>query len=1218
MKTNCVLIFFLLLTFFCSAQSAVPNFSIPDTVCVNTPVSITNTSTGASTYYWNFCVADINTPPVGNNLGNIDGTFSGPVFFDYVFDGTNYYGFQTNNWSGNLIRLDFGNSLLNTPVATNLGSVGGVIPKETEGIQVVKNEGKWYAIIIGGDPTTAGSSIARIEFGANIANNSPTGINWGNIGNLSYPHDLYLFEDNGNWYGLTVNAKNNTITRFNFTSSFSNLPRGTNLGNLVNLNYPTGICAIKENNNWYAFVGSADNSTLTRLNFGSSLLNTPTAQNLGNINGAFRKPWDIQILKYCQQNVGFVIDAETGELLRLDFGSSITNTPTISRYGNIGNLNFPHCLSRIFRVGPDLYTFVSNVNTGSLSRIKFSGCTNASIPNSYAQNPPAVTYSTLGTYNINLTVDDGLPSQGAFCRQVVVLPSPIHSPTKNLTICNGESIKIGSSIKPAKYLWSTGEIKDSIIVNTSGIYWVESDRYGCSVRDSFIVSYSRVPIDFAFQQDICFPKTVQFSTKLTGAQSYSWNFGDGQTSNNSFTPATTYEEYGSYQIKLNVKFPSGCIDSLVKQITIENNYDGRIVLNNDTTICLGDSVLLRTANNSCANYCWKTSAGTAPPLLSTYVKPAIFTTYTLTSQVIGQNLVTNPAFSLGNTGFSSEYSYATSNTTEGEYGVGINPVAWNPSVSYCHDHTSGSGNMLMINGSPKPGVKVWSQSFSVAPNTDYNFSVWISSLHNNNPGNLYFAINDAELGNNINAGLSTCQWKQFFSTWNSGSNTTATISIVNNNTIADGNDFALDDIFFGEVTTRTDSVTVNVVGLCDSVKIAGKDKVCSPSDTLTYSIYKSANCTQEYSIQVDNLFATIVSQTSTSLKVVFKRNGTTTIKAAYANNCKIVADSIDVLIKFSPTSINFGPDIATCRDTALVLNAGDGFMSYVWQDGSKDSTFTIRAPGNYNVVAQDFCGVQLKDTIRYIKTLVTPFTVSPLNPKICEGDSVQFIANGGTTYLWSPARNFSRPTSASTNAIVNTTQNLTVAISDSICRRDTTIIVPVIASPGANISITKSNDVNCSNDSASLLASGGVSYTWSPDLFISKRYANKVTVKPSQTTIYTVKGKNEVGCVGTDSVTVFFFKTGDQKLFMPTAFTPNGDGKNDVFRPTFIGPSVKFDFSIYNRWGQLVFRSKVPGVGWDGTMNGDPQNPDIYVFYITAEGGCNGKFEQKGTFSLIR
>src|SRR4029078_12478818 len=201
--------------------------------------------------------------------------------------------------------------------------------------------------------------------------------------------------------------------------SFSNTPTGTNLGSVGGLVSPTGIYAIKDNGNWYAFVTNADNgNTISRLSFGSSLLNTPTGVNLGNIGGKFVKPWDIQIIKYCGNNIGFLINASTAELLKLDFGASVTNAPVVTSYGNIGNMSFPHCISKIFREGADLYCFVTNVDKSTLTRIKFSGCTNASVPNSSVQNPAPITYNAPGVYNINLSVDDGLPTQAAVCKQV--------------------------------------------------------------------------------------------------------------------------------------------------------------------------------------------------------------------------------------------------------------------------------------------------------------------------------------------------------------------------------------------------------------------------------------------------------------------------------------------------------------------------------------------------------------------------------------------------------------------------------------------------------------------------------------------------------------------------------------------------------------------------------------------------------------------------------
>ena len=143
MKTNCLLLLsFIFFCFSSFSQSLVTaGFTAPDTVCLNTQVSISNTSIGASSYYWNFCVADINQPPIGVNLGNIGGYFSEPVFVDIAEDNGNYYGFVVNHVPGGITRLDFGSSLLNTPTATFLGNISGAMNPGygSEGIQIIKN-----------------------------------------------------------------------------------------------------------------------------------------------------------------------------------------------------------------------------------------------------------------------------------------------------------------------------------------------------------------------------------------------------------------------------------------------------------------------------------------------------------------------------------------------------------------------------------------------------------------------------------------------------------------------------------------------------------------------------------------------------------------------------------------------------------------------------------------------------------------------------------------------------------------------------------------------------------------------------------------------------------------------------------------------------------------------------------------------------------------------
>src|SRR5690606_19386856 len=151
--------------------SVIPSFEVPDTVCVNNPVNIVNTTVGASSYYWDFCVGGVNKVPQGVNLGNPGNKLAMPVFMDYVYENGNYYGFLTNYNPGKLIRLDFGNSLLNTPTTVDLGNVGNVMPLLVEGIQVVKNEGKWYAIIVAGyEGNGLSPRVVKISFGTNITN----------------------------------------------------------------------------------------------------------------------------------------------------------------------------------------------------------------------------------------------------------------------------------------------------------------------------------------------------------------------------------------------------------------------------------------------------------------------------------------------------------------------------------------------------------------------------------------------------------------------------------------------------------------------------------------------------------------------------------------------------------------------------------------------------------------------------------------------------------------------------------------------------------------------------------------------------------------------------------------------------------------------------------------------------------------------------------------
>jgi gliding motility-associated-like protein len=114
-----------------------------------------------------------------------------------------------------------------------------------------------------------------------------------------------------------------------------------------------------------------------------------------------------------------------------------------------------------------------------------------------------------------------------------------------------------------------------------------------------------------------------------------------------------------------------------------------------------------------------------------------------------------------------------------------------------------------------------------------------------------------------------------------------------------------------------------------------------------------------------------------------------------------------------------------------------------------------------------------------------------------------------------------------------------------------------------------------------------------------------------------VRVSNSVGCFDTDSIRVHVFKI-KPDLLVPNAFTPNGDGDNDIFRPILIGMKSLDIFRVYNRWGQMLYSGTGNGAGWDGTFAGKKQETFTYVWYAEGVDYLNNKLKRKGTVILIR
>lgn len=172
--------------------------------------------------------------------------------------------------------------------------------------------------------------------------------------------------------------------------------------------------------------------------------------------------------------------------------------------------------------------------------------------------------------------------------------------------------------------------------------------------------------------------------------------------------------------------------------------------------------------------------------------------------------------------------------------------------------------------------------------------------------------------------------------------------------------------------------------------------------------------------------------------------------------------------------------------------------------------------------------------------------------------------------------------------------------------------------PLPTVSVSKSNDIDCVLGTSKLEASGGERYSWSPATSLNYASVNRPVARPEATTTYHVTVTAPNGCSAADSIEVKVAVNNMEKgLLIPSAFTPNNDGKNDCFGVPFWVVTSNFSMSVYNRWGVRVFYSTDPGSCWAGMVNGQEAPVGVYAYFISAKTIC-GEVSKKGTFVLIR
>lgn len=320
-------------------------------------------------------------------------------------------------------------------------------------------------------------------------------------------------------------------------------------------------------------------------------------------------------------------------------------------------------------------------------------------------------------------------------------------------------------------------------------------------------------------------------------------------------------------------------------------------------------------------------------------------------------------------------------------------------------------------------------------------------------------------------------------------------------------------------------------------------------------------------------------------------------------------------------TLSAGADTTICQGDPIQLRPVSDGLLYTWTPAGnlndpsvKEPTATTINTTVYTVTASiSNCTATDQLTVRTV-----PYPLASAGPDtiICYGMPAQLHATtNGNSYTWNNM-------DAGLNPIVRpleTTPYIFSAYDNRGCPKPTidTVLVTVLpeihAFAGRDTAVVIGQPLQ-------LNAIGGLQYTWSPPLGLSAlNISNPVATytAPSRGIRYRVLVQNVAGCSDSAFLNVKVYST-LPTVFVPTAWTPNGDGMNDQLRPVAAGMQELQYFMVYNRWGELVFTSRQNGVGWDGRINGVLQSTGVYVWQVKAVDYLGFDFFKTGTATLLR
>lgn len=905
---------------------------------------------------------------------------------------------------------------------------------------------------------------------------------------------------------------------------------------------------------------------------------------------------------------------------------------------------------------PSRVSFNSTVSGSPVGYIWTFG--NGTISNS---KDPTITYTSAGTFSVTLLV---IYSRNTSQVTKSITINPAVSSTigvdRNFICTPGEiNFTSSSSIGSPAYEWDFGDGSGiqtttngtiSHLYNVMGTYDVSLktiSEAGCSITKVTSVSMAPITVSGSVSKDSgCIPATTRLTAspsipKNSTVTSYEWDFNDGTPNVTATAKAINhiYSNTGSFRPKVKVITSEGCETTLpYKTLGFGIPPTNHVASAEESVICGSDSAVFNAKATNANSYFWEFGDGKTQYVKGTRVKHKYATlgvkTITVTPQ-FNKCRGTPITFDIEVVGVIASFAYKNTCTNQKTFSLNnrsqgnLSAILWNfgdgseeldtrdvvhtfpasgafPTSLFVEDDITGCTDTFtptMYTADPK----LINEDTSICRLTTSKFTIEDN-----------FASSRAKYTFHIAGEVIGPVGEQALSL------EVAKMGSFNNYVIIDrGTQYCEDTVHLGHpyVVRGPDLAFSAPKTLCfgNPYQVLNTSKPARPQDSVLIWHWN-------FGVEEVN------DSTYQPEPYDFTRSGTFKVKLE-ATDIKGCTDSLIKNIRINPLPFIFvipQTDTLCAGETTGLIAFNAGVLD--WKSTATipclDCDTIIVAPNvtsEFIATATSTAGCTQSDTI--LIKVYSPFAATPSlkNPYICLNESVSISMSPPDKIVeWTPAINLSDSRAYDVTVKPGETTTYTVTMKDSVgcfsSKADVTVNIkslPVVdAGPdqvlpynsGFTINPTYSNNV--------------ATYNWTP----SNTLSCFSCPNPSGTLLdlnnYTVEVVSDSGCVSKDSINIVV-ECKSANLLIPNAFTPNNDNLNDIFYPIARGiKSIKV-FTIYDRYGKLVFERKNfepndPNFGWDGKRNGMDQTTNVYVYYLEAECFLGEKLQKRGSVTLLR